>query len=460
MAILTNYRSLNMFQTRVDINGATPRMPGVFDLHDGTVVHRLTGFFRYDPTFPEVADGTVTGYDMRVDGTLVFTLRDIAEDASYAIYQFAGGDLTKLMSVIFMGADRLNGSGAADTLLGMDGNDTILGNGGDDLLLGMAGNDRLYGGAGDDIMDGGSGNDRIDGGSGMDMVFFVGTGPATVSLMTTGAQATGYGTDTLIGIEGLHGGDGHDRLTGSTGANWLAGGKGNDQLNGLEGSDTLRGGAGRDSLSGSVGDDTLDGGAGDDLLNGGAGRDTAFFMAGAPVRVHLGLTSAQDTGEGRDRLIGIEDVVTGAGADQVTGHAGANWLGSRGGNDTLRGGSGADTLIGGAGSDRLYGGVDTARDIFVFDKTSDSRPGSARDVVSDFRAGVDDIVLRDIDAHLTRAGDQAFLFTGTRAAAHAVWYERITGGVIVHADVTGDARTDMDIRVMGANVLTATDFLL
>jgi Ca2+-binding RTX toxin-like protein len=100
-------------------------------------------------------------------------------------------------------------------------------------------------------------------------------------------------------------------------------------LTGFALADTLSGGGGNDSLYGESGNDRLDGGSGDDRLDGGAGND---------------------------RLSGGD------------------------GNDTLIGGVGADTLLGGGGSDS-----------FCFN----ALPGTLAnaDVVIDFTAGVDKVVL-------------------------------------------------------------------
>lgn len=55
-------------------------------------------------------------------------------------------------------------------------------------------------------------------------------------------------------------------------------------------------------------------------------------------------------------LVGFEHVVTGEGADTVTGDTQANDLRGMAGNDLLSGGAGADTLYGGSGADALDGG--------------------------------------------------------------------------------------------------------
>jgi len=94
-----------------------------------------------------------------------------------------------------------------------------------------------------------------------------------VNLNLLVAQATGYGSDTLLGIENLTSGTGNDRLTGNASANSLSSGAGNDILVGNGGNDTLSGGAGNDRLFGGTGADafifntTLGGGNNDTIVD-------------------------------------------------------------------------------------------------------------------------------------------------------------------------------------------------
>lgn len=127
---------------------------------------------------------------------------------------------------------------------------------------------------------------------------------------------------------------------------------------------------------------TITGNAGNNVINGMAGNDTASYAtAKGPVTVNLGLTGAQATGHGNDRLISIENLLGSAFNDRLTGNAGANRLNGGAGKDTLIGGAGNDTLIGGAGADILTGGA--GADHFVFNSTAGS------DRITDFRSGVD-----------------------------------------------------------------------
>ena len=221
----------------------------------------------------------------------------------------------------------LTGTTLADTLTGGAGDDILSGLAGNDILNGLGGNDRLLGGDGNDTLSGGLGNDFLDGGTGTDTVTYAGeAGSVTVSLAVTTAQATGTaGSDQILNVENLIGGNGNDTLTGNAGAN---------------------------NLNGGAGDDTLDGGLGNDVLTGGLGVDTASYVNGAAVTVSLALTAAQNTvGAGTDTLTTIENLTGSGFNDTLTGSSAANRIDGGAGDDVITGGAGIDTLDGGEGSD-------------------------------------------------------------------------------------------------------------
>ena len=301
------------------------------------------------------------------------------------------------------GNDDLYGMGGNDTLLGELGDDRLFGGteSGDDRLDGGAGNDALYGGDGNDLMFGGLGNDRIDGGLGSDRANFTGTVAATVNLSVLTAQVTGYGTDTLAGIEHLSSGSGNDRLTGDALGNSLVSGAGND---------TVDGGAGNDAIYGGDGNDLMFGGLGNDRIDGGLGSDRAYFIGTVAATVNLSVLTAQVTGYGTDTLAGIEHLSSGSGNDRLTGNALGNSLISGTGNDTVNGGAGNDVLYGGAGNDLLTGGAGN-------DRFSYAAQTEAGDRVSDFIAADDTFVFQTIGFNVFQAGSFSNLALGTLNAA-------------------------------------------
>ncbi len=218
------------------------------------------------------------------------------------------------------GNDTVLGGNGHDTLHGENGNDNLDGGGDNDLLYGGDGNDMLKGSAGNDTLEGGAGNDALNGGSGIDTAVYNTAGNVQVNL-GVGIATGALGWDTLLAIENVTAGGGHDVVVGSSAANRLEGGGGNDSINGSDGNDHLLGGTGNDTINGGNDNDFIDGGSNNDTLNGDGGNDS---------------------------------VLGGSGNDTVSGGSG---------NDTVNGGSGINTVRGGSGNDTIFVdlGTDTIR---------------------------------------------------------------------------------------------------
>lgn len=345
-----------------------------------------------------------------------------------------------------------NGSRAATVNLNLVGVAQNTGYGYDTLygienLIGGSKNDRFTGNSQDNVFEGGLGNDILNGGAGFDTVIFSGKTKAVVNLNKT-KQVTGYGTDTLISIEGVIGGKGNDRFTGNKYANKLVGN------------------AGKDTLDGGNGNDTLNGGSGNDILKGGKGIDVADYSG---VTKNLNLTvrtgTYKLTVQGTDTLSSIEGYIGGSGHDRLTGNSGANYLGGGLGNDTLSGGSGNDTLVGGAGADQLAGGA--GADIFVFTSADDSKysaAGTLRDTILDFQVGSDRI---DLSALTRNSFDFSKLTIGTAPANPTDWnldsgelfYDSTTG--ILYGASSGERMPNFEIGIANKPVaLSLNDFIL
>lgn len=136
------------------------------------------------------------------------------------------------------------------------------------------------------------------------------------------------------------------------------------------------------------------------------------------------------------------------------------------GSDDLRGGSGSDTLRGNAGIDTLPGGVN--RDILTGGDGNDRfRYEALRergDTITDFTGGGivggDRIDFSAIDA-IAGGSDDAFLFGGTTAVAHGVWFQMEGSMTTVLFDIDGDtATTEMAIFLDGVISLVKSDFIL
>jgi Ca2+-binding RTX toxin-like protein len=307
------------------------------------------------------------------------------------------------------GNDTIVGSATAsyNLLNGEEGNDSITGGAGADTLLGGSGSDTLIGGAGDDYLNPEKGADSLDGGAGYDNIYINVSDTANVTLVYTNANTGGTITggfnngSTIKNIEQIVyiSGSGNDSINVSAvtgfGTN-INGGAGNDtiigsatgsyeQLSGGDGNDSIVGGTGNNYLYGQAGNDTLTGGAGSDTLNGGNGDDTyiinantdtgtdniseyanngidtlSFQSSTTAITINLSQTANQTIATGvfvNGNLDNIENVIGGAGNNNITGNALGNILSSRAGNDTLNGGAGDDAFNPGRGADSIDGGA-------------------------------------------------------------------------------------------------------
>jgi Ca2+-binding RTX toxin-like protein len=353
------------------------------------------------------ASGTLTGVTRSGPSGIIETVTGVSlpfstDDVSFTV---TGGASVSFGAVtvnaptlqdLISGDDSLTGGTQNDTLMGFGGSDTVDGKDGDDTVTGGAGGDTLHGGdngtkgdtldysdgiagvvinlaagtakggfalgdefdgfenvtggagadslTGDDgnnIIEGGLGSDILKGGLGIDTASYEHAGKGvTASLANLLAQNTvGAGTDTLSGFEDLLGSAFNDKLTGNGKVNTLTGGDGNDLING---------GAGDDTLNGGDGDDTLIGGLGNDTLDGGKGNDTASF-AGLLLAVTVNLDDPSPIatyGTEQDTLSGIENLIGGLGADNLSGNDAII--------NVIEGGGGVDKLIGNANDTVSY----------------------------------------------------------------------------------------------------------
>lgn len=192
-----------------------------------------------------------------------------------------------------------------------------------------------------------------------------------------------------------------------------------DYFKGYGGNDKIYGKKGNDKLFGDYGHDKLDGGEGADTLNGGFGNDTLLGKAG------------NDTMNGGRH------------------------------NDTLKGSAGADKMTGALGRDKMFAGKDKAVDQFFYNGTADSRVGATvRDKIYQFDSGEDKINLAKIDANTSAAGDQAFGFSVSGAAANSIWFTGSGTSGVVNGDVNGDKIADFQIEVVNVLSFLSTDFVL
>lgn len=332
------------------------------------------------------------------------------------------------------GNDILYGGDGDDEHHGGFDDDDLFGEHGDDHLYGDEGNDHLEGGEGDDHFQGGSGDDSIIGGNGFDSIDYLDADNAVlVNLSLTAVYDTGWGRDSIEGIEEITGSHFDDKLTGS---------EMDDHLNGDEGDDRLKGGNGDDHLNGGHGDDDLDGGRGFDVAD--------YSNSTLGIAINLAKTSRQDTHQGRDKLISIEEVIGSDYDDDLNGSSKS---------DTLNGGSGIDRLNGGSGSDELAGGV--GADVFEF---ATSLGKSNIDRVTDFESGIDSIELDDkVFKKLKNDADLSDNFyiqgVGTQDANDYLVYDSVSAALSYDKDGSGSSKaTQVAIIGNGGVNLSYNDF--
>ncbi len=240
------------------------------------------------------------------------------------------GSVTAMLAVATPSADADGRSERAPRCAGYQA--TLVGTNQTDTLRGTPGRDVVVARDGDDSIRTGRGSDLVCAGDGFDHVVL------------------GRGRDRASG------GDGDDTLVGSGDRDLLLGQKDVDALFGGRGDDELVGGRGTGLVV-----EALVGGRGDDRLVGGRGRDTAQYFD-SKEGVVVDLRKGRATGNGRDRLVGIEGVVGSNAADLLIGDDRGNGLFGQGGNDRIVGkGSGftrgtEDVLSGDQGDDTLLGG--------------------------------------------------------------------------------------------------------
>jgi Ca2+-binding RTX toxin-like protein len=179
------------------------------------------------------------------------------------------------------------------------------------------------------------------------------------------------------------GGGGPDSIYGGRGDDSLEGSGGPDMLRGGRGDDTILGGESHDEIFGDRGDDVINGGAGADILTGGKGRDVFDYDS-------------------------IEDAA-------AHGHGDDHQEPDDGGHDSS-GGQGHDT------------GDDATHDDHGGSGEDDHGSNRPREIITDFRPGVDIIDLVDIEGVLAYAEGPT---------ANAVWAEQAGEYTILKIDTDG-----------------------
>jgi Ca2+-binding RTX toxin-like protein len=319
-------------------------------------------------------------------------------------------------------ADVIRGDGQANRLRGYGGTDTLDGRGGNDTI----------------IADGGAVIDRYVGGAGIDTLDLRAINIDGLALFTSGSCAYSGGSFASEGFEKVLGGNANEGLSDSKSLTHIYGGGGDDFIT-------------ADSLAG--GNEVFDGGAGRDgfYLGSNFTRDMVFNMATGALTGHKSAKGFEDAlaGLGDDRVTGndVNNRIDGYdGHDSLYGAGGTDHLIGRAGRDWLYGGAQNDRLVGDHGADHLFGG--TGADVFAFVSGLDAGTGAARDVIHDYQAGQDTIIIDMFSGAMVLIGNAAF-----SGAAYEVRYFRAGQDMKVQIDTDGDATADFEVLVLDTNTI-------
>ena len=234
---------------------------------------------------------------------------------------------------------------------------TIIGTHRDDVIRGTDGDDVIVSRGGDDVIHSGRGSDTICAGGGSDLVR---TGRGDYDFVRVGG-----GDDRVWGgrsfQDAVYAGSGDDVVRGGPGRNLMIAGPGSDRMIGGRLYDFFSAGRKRDwrpdkdVFLGRGSQDEFSADPGDDIFNGGRGRDRAYYFD-SPTGVVVNLTNGTSRGDGRDRLISIENLVGSRHDDRLTGTSGPNDIFASTGDDEVFGLAGDDFLYDSDGKDHFDGG--------------------------------------------------------------------------------------------------------
>jgi len=225
----------------------------------------------------------------------------------------------------------------------------------------------------------------------------------------------------------------------------IFGSSGNDNVTtGSSGADLIVTGAGNDTINGFVGADKIDGGTGTDTI--------------ALTATSVDLNNATDGQIVNVEAMSAASAASGVSIDMHNQSEGFAITGSSFA-DAIIGGAGGDRIVGGGKGDTLTGGPGS--DTFVYNTTSDSKPGAGNfDTILGFAHGADKI---DFSAITGLTAVASATSAPAQIAAHTIEIVTSGGNTIIYANATNSAQNlsavDMEIHLTGVANLTASDIL-
>lgn len=216
----------------------------------------------------------------------------------------------------------------------------------------------------------------------------------------------------------------------------LASGSTATQLLGSGADDFIMGYGGQNQILGNAGDDWIFGSRLD------TSEEIALYKTRHLVR-DLNIDNAWS--KSLNGSLKGDSLIGGAGNDRLESYLGNDFLDGGADDDELRGREGADILMGGTGSDT-----------FVYVSRYEST-STARDEIRDFVSGSDYLYFSDLETN----DGVAVEFSGYDATEYGIWYSYFKSGnySTLYVDATGDGAADMEIKLLGVQQLSASDFV-
>ena len=341
----------------------------------------------------------------------VNAMSDIADFGTYgvSIYATAGDSFdgaNAFLALPSYGAPSklaYNGSGS-----GTNGDDILFGDGNSNTILGLDGNDIILMSDSTSSFPAPGDNNVFEGGNGNDILGFALTGVGQSNLSSGNIMDGGSGSDTFA----------FEVFNNNYDVNLTAG-----VFTNASGSLTYATLISIENIIAGNGDDYIVLSSADNTINGGNGIDTASYRdSTVGVTVSLSISGAQDTGDGIDTLISIENLEGSEFDDILIGTRFDDIIGGRDGNDIFDVIAGSNEIYGGAGIDTLdysargnveiivnlnAGEVDFGNDFDTFEDIERFILSDGNDVVNvdtlamlyvDGGGGIDTVNLSDIGA--------------------------------------------------------------
>lgn len=225
-----------------------------------------------------------------------------------------------------------------------------------------------------------------------------------------------------------------------------------ENIAGGSAADTLTGDSLANILIGNDGADTLKGGLGNDVLDGGNGIDTADYLEKTDA-ITVTLNGAANAtvlvrGVSEDIIRGVENILSGSGADTLVGDTASNMFRGALGADFIDGGAGVDTADYREKTGSVEVALSGASDSFVF--VGGVVEDTIRNIENVFGGKGNDTLTGDGLANTLNGNDGKDLLTGGGGA------DILDGGAASDTASYRDKTASVSVTLDGATYTTVT----